>query len=91
MNSTVFRYYKPLHVNSFSDEMVLVDSDDEEERKLLLSDSVTASPVQPRPGTDIGHVTGLDTCGPGRHVCPVPRLAWTSSDVSMSDNDKAYK
>jgi len=68
--------------------MVLVDSDDEEERKLLLSDSVTASPVQPRPGTDIGHVTGLDTCGPGRHVCPVPRLAWTSSDVSMSDNDK---
>ena len=28
-----------------ADEMVLVDSDDEEERKLLLSDSVPPSPV----------------------------------------------
>ena len=30
---------------SVADEMVLVDSDDEEERKLLLSDSVPPSPV----------------------------------------------
>ena len=69
-----------------SDEMVLVDCDaDEEERKLLLSDSVTASPVYIKP-SKISR--GQEEGGRSRRsILPLPRLAWTgSSSVSMSDS-----
>ena len=70
--------------------MVLVDSDEEEERKLLLSDSVTASPVTAR-GDQVA--SGASGAGTRRQqILPIPRLAWTSSVCAatgtMNDADK---
>ena len=65
---------------------MVIDSDDEDERKLLLSESVTSSPI-------IKSVKEEQEQGIRKHLLErsildslTPRLAWTST--SMADNDK---
>ena len=65
---------------------MVIDSDDEDERKLLLSESVTSSPI-------IKSVKEEQEQGIRKHLLErsildslTPRLAWTSP--SMADNDK---
>ena len=68
------------------------DTDEEEERKCLLSESVTSSPVNTK--------TSKEDQGIRRHLLEergkkglleslTPRLAWTSS--SMADNNKEWR
>ena len=89
----VFFLGKTYNFVLISDEMVLVDCDaDEEERKLLLSDSVTASPVYIKPSKIArgqgGQSGAAKEEGGGRSrrsILPLPRLAWTGSS-SISTN-----
>ena len=71
---------------------MVTDTDDEEERKLLLSESVTSSPVKAsREDPGIRRHLLEESLGPKRGLLEslTPRLAWTSS--SMGDNDKEWR
>ena len=83
-----------------ADEMVLVDSDDEEERKLLLSDSVPPSPVvAPRlawtPSTSSSAMTdSQDRDGADKewgHQPPLVQYKQLKSDPLYTEGESYYK
>ena len=83
-----------------ADEMVLVDSDDEEERKLLLSDSVPPSPVvAPRlawtPSTSSSAMTdSQDRDGADKewgHQPPLVQYKQLKSDPLYTEGESDYK